>query len=325
MATIPTNARTTTTQASAGLRESVVDLISNIDPTETPILSMARSTTAKAVTHEWVVDTLRNPADDITTSEGDTVGEGDNLSAATTPTKLTNICQINALTYGVSGTVEVVGKYGRDSELAYEGAKCSRDIKNAVDYDIGGRNQAKAAGEPRGIGSLLNYITNVRGDGDAGPSSADGTDLIGVGTESVFGQDDLDAAMEQCYADGAKPRSMVTTAKQKAKFSVFDGAGTGDTSRTDRAAQTIYANADVYVSNFGTIDVLPSRHVHSVTGGDTVFLLDPEYLKVAYLRPWQQFDLAKIGDSMRREMVVEFTLEVSNQGAHAAIVGRDNA
>lgn len=319
----PGNAVTTAT--AIGQREDVTDLIANIDPTETPVLSMSRPTTAKAVTHEWLIDSLRDPSVDRATLEGDIVGEGDNLTATTVPVQKANTCQINTITYGVSGTVEVVGKYGRDSELAYEGAKSARDLKNSVDYDIGGRNQVKVTAGTRKIASIMTYISNCVGGTAA--VGQDGTTTVTLGGESPFVQADIDAAQQQAYADGAKPTRMVTTALQKANFATFDGIGnavTASVTRSDRQGQTIYANADVYVGNFGTLEVLPSRHCHSVGGGDTVFLIDPEYLKIAYLRPWQQFDLAKIGDSMRREMLVEFTPEVCNPGAHAIIVARTN-
>ena len=47
--------------------------------------------------------------------------------------------------------------------------------------------------------------------------------------------------------------------------------------------------------------------------GRTVFVLDPELFKFAVLRPWQQFDLAKTGDTINRELLVEWTLQVSNE------------
>lgn len=80
------------------------------------------------------------------------------------------------------------------------------------------------------------------------------------------------------------------------------------------------------MSLFGDVRVVPSRHIKKSLGtgtteGSTIvdrnaFVLDPEYLKVAYLRPWQQYDLAKTGDNIQREMLVEWTLEVCTEKAH---------
>jgi hypothetical protein len=40
---------------------------------------------------------------------------------------------------------------------------------------------------------------------------------------------------------------------------------------------------------------------------------------VSYLRPFRTFDIAKTGDSDKKEMVVEYGLRVRSQRAHAVI------
>jgi len=40
---------------------------------------------------------------------------------------------------------------------------------------------------------------------------------------------------------------------------------------------------------------------------------------VAYLRPFQTQELAKVGDADVTQLLVEYTLEVRNQAAHAII------
>jgi hypothetical protein len=40
---------------------------------------------------------------------------------------------------------------------------------------------------------------------------------------------------------------------------------------------------------------------------------------VAYLRPFQTFELAKTGDAEQRELVVEYTLECRAPKAHGAV------
>jgi hypothetical protein len=48
-------------------------------------------------------------------------------------------------------------------------------------------------------------------------------------------------------------------------------------------------------------------------------LIDPEYAKVAYLRPFSTSPLAKTGDAERKQVLVEWTLEVCNPKAHGLI------
>ena len=52
---------------------------------------------------------------------------------------------------------------------------------------------------------------------------------------------------------------------------------------------------------------------------DVVFFIDPAYLKFATLRDFSSWDLAKTGDSIRKQIIVEYTLEVCNEKAHAGI------
>ena len=89
---------------------------------------------------------------------------------------------------------------------------------------------------------------------------------------------------------------------------------------------TIVASADIYVSNFGELKVVPSRHIRESSNIDrNVFVIDPEYAKIAYFRPWQQYDLAKTGDNIRRTMLVEWALEVCNEAAHGIVADLDNS
>lgn len=45
-------------------------------------------------------------------------------------------------------------------------------------------------------------------------------------------------------------------------------------------------------------------------------VLDPEYASVAYLRPFQQIELAKTGDAEKRLLIVEYGLKITSENAH---------
>jgi hypothetical protein len=51
----------------------------------------------------------------------------------------------------------------------------------------------------------------------------------------------------------------------------------------------------------------------------TITLIHPDYVKLAYLRPFAKIPLAKTGDSEKVQILQEWTLEMSNEKAHAAI------
>jgi hypothetical protein len=78
---------------------------------------------------------------------------------------------------------------------------------------------------------------------------------------------------------------------------------------------TIVGAADVYMSDFGTLTVVPNRFQRA----RDAWILDPEYASVCYLRPIQQVELAKTGDAEKGMMLAEFGLKVDNEAAHGIV------
>jgi hypothetical protein len=100
---------------------------------------------------------------------------------------------------------------------------------------------------------------------------------------------------------------------QKRKFATFSGSST---KTSDGMKAKVVNNVDIYIDPLGTeISLVPCRQCPT----DAIFFVDPEYVKFATLRDFQTKDLAKTGDSERKQILVEYTQEVGNQKAHAAI------
>jgi hypothetical protein len=80
---------------------------------------------------------------------------------------------------------------------------------------------------------------------------------------------------------------------------------------------TIIGAADVYLSDFGTVSVVPNRFMTSTNAcAEVAFVVDPDMAAVAYLRPFQTNELAVTGDNESTQLLAEYTLEVKNQAAH---------
>jgi len=56
-----------------------------------------------------------------------------------------------------------------------------------------------------------------------------------------------------------------------------------------------------------------------------VFVLQMDLWAIAYLRPFQLHDLAKTGDSERRQLLAEYTLESRNELGSGAVYDVTNA
>ena len=57
---------------------------------------------------------------------------------------------------------------------------------------------------------------------------------------------------------------------------------------------------------------------------DTMIGFDPEYAATCILRPTTDWELAKVGDSMRRQVLREGTYAVLNDKAHFALTAVDH-
>ena len=111
-----------------GIREDLIDLITNISPTETPMLSRFSKVPASNTTHEWQTDSLSAAA-----SNAYVEGADSDAPALTATTRESNNTQISRKLWRVTDTMEAVDKAGRGSEYAYQMAKhmkeLARDIK----------------------------------------------------------------------------------------------------------------------------------------------------------------------------------------------------
>src|SRR5262249_52157800 len=95
----------------------------------------------------------------------------------------------------------------------------------------------------------------------------------------------------------------------------FSGVATKTFYQSAVEETAIIGAADVYVSDFGTLAIVPNRFQRS----RDAWLIDPEYASIAYLRPFMTEALAKTGDAEKRMLLVEWGLKVHNEAAHAGI------
>jgi hypothetical protein len=301
-----------------GAREDLSDVIYNISPTDTPIMSSIGKTKATGVYHEWQSDAL------AASTTANALVEGADATSATLspPTRIGNYTQIVGKTVQVSGTLEAVDKAGRKSEKAYQLAKASSEIKRDIETIITA-NQGQAAGSSnstaRKMGSLLSYIkTNTSKNG----TSVTGVDptTVGVstrtdGTTRTFTEAMLKDVVAKVFTSGGTPSTLFVSPALKQVVSGFSGLAAQRYQVPTSGQATILAGADLYQSDFGVLQIVPNRFMRV----RDALVLDPEYAALAYLRPFQTIELAKAGDSDKTQILAELTLEVKNEAAHGGI------
>ena len=298
-----------------GAREDLTDVIYDISPTETPIMSSIGKTKATSVTHEWQTDSLAAATTANALVEGASASEG----TITPTTRLANLTQIVGKTVMVSGTLLASDLAGRKSEMAYQLAKASAEIKRDIETIITA-NQGQTAGSSgssaRKMGSLLSYIkTNT---------SKNGTSLTGVdpttlgvstrtdGTTRAFTETILKDVIAKVFSSGGTPSALFVSPAQKQVVSGFTGLAAQRYQVPTSGQATILAGADLYQSDFGVLQIVPNRFMRT----RDALVLDPEYAALAYLRPFQTNDIAKVGDADKKQILAELTLEVRNEAAH---------
>lgn len=310
------------TYQAVGNREDLADVIYNIAPTDTPFQSMAKKAKASHKLHEWQKDSLRAAAANAQV-EGDTPS-----NTTVTPTvRLFNATQISSYAFNISGTQQAVNPAGRADELAYQLVKYGKELKRDIEKNLTG-NTAYAAGTSgtaRVTGSMEAWISSNWTTMSSPTSAASpGFSTIGVvaatdaTTAATVTEANVKAVIGQCWEDGGKPDVIMVGKYNKVKLSAFSGLVGMTNSIFQKAGgqATLIAAVDAYQSDFGALKIIPNRFSRD----RTVSILDMEYWAVAYLRPFQSFPLAKVGDSDQRMILAEYALESREEAASGKVV-----
>jgi hypothetical protein len=310
--TIVTN--TFTTFDAKGIREDLSNVITNIAPEETPYMSNIGRETVSNSLYEWQTDTLAAAAANKQL-EGDDVTSFD---AVTATVRLQNYAQISRKTIVLSATEETVNKAGRRSELAYQIAKRGAELKRDQEFTM--LNGAVAAAgnttTARGTASLqafikTNYDMQTNGANPSYttlPNSARTDGNVRTFTETI-----LKNVIQQVWTAGGTPKILMTGPVNKQRVSGFSGIASSRFNIDGGARPaTIIGAADIYVSDFGNVQVVPNRFQRE----RDAFVIDPDYAKLMTLRPYQQIELAKTGDAEKRMLIVEWGHKVLAENAH---------
>ena len=316
---LPTNAFAT--YEAIGNREDLSDMIYRIDPTDTPFMSGVEKAKASAVNHEWQTQALAAAAVNAQL-EGDDAA----VDAATATVRLGNIAQISRKVPQVTGTQQAVEHAGRGNEMAYQemlkGLELKRDMETSLIGSTGtSTGGGKISGSDTGVrrlGPVLSWIhtnTNMSTGTTTGvPGTGDGITVNIDGTQRAFTEAQLKSVLSSIWTAGGKPNLIMTGAFNKQTFSTF----TGRASPIEQAStKKITAAVDAYESDFGRLTVAPNRFQRS----RDVFVFQMDMWAVAYVngRRMVSTPLAQVGDSIRRLILSEYTLESRNEKANGAV------
>jgi len=308
------------TYNAVGNREDLADMIYDISPTTTPFMSNIKRGKATATFHEWQTDVLEAAVANNAQVEGDDAA----TDTATATVRLANYTQIARKVPRVTGTQDAVDSAGRRSELSYQIAKRGKELKRDIEMTLTGIQGANIGGPAttaRACAGASCFIWDNQVDLGAATTTTititSGAPVTAVtnGTAVAITEANLKSAMAAAWTDGGEPNMVLCGSTDKQLISAFSGIATQYRDNPQAGQATIIGAADVYVSDFGTVNIVPTRFI----GTGQCYVLDTSTWSVDWLRPIGMSNLAKTGDSERRSILGEFTLKCESPSANSKV------
>lgn len=304
-----------------GKPRDLMDMIFNVAPSDTPFLTMCGKSTASQTLHEWQTDTLASPAENAVLEGADTTVFSESYT-----TELSNKTQILKKAINVSGTAQAVKQAGVSKQYAYQMALRTKELKKDVEYALLQNKVARAdngSSEGRLMTGLPCWMQTNYATDDGTKATLPSTPCT-AGTTRVPTEGMLKALLTDIYNAGGNPDRIMMAPDIRVKMSEVLSGGATKIEKAERKKAT--AVIDVYVSDFGSLKLVPNRVQAFESFSKTcAFVLDPQYWKVAYLRGFREERLAVTGDSLKGHVLVECTLEARNDASSGVLADLKSA
>lgn len=307
---------TVTSLVSIGNREDLEDVIYRVAPEETPFYSNIGTVKATGVFHEWQTETLAAASGSNANLEGNAY----TIAAGNLTSRVGNYNQIFVKAFGVSRTEEVVKKAGRTSELnrqkILKGIECRRDVEVSLLQNAG--SNAESGSTPRQTAGALAWMTSNASLGSGGSNGGFSSGTVTAATNGTlrnFGEAQIKTALASAFSNGGRPTQAYMGPTSKQEFSAFTGIATIRKDVAGEGMATIIGAADVYVSDFGNLSLIP--HPYALTRDCP--LIDPKMWAVGVLDGWKSIELAQTSDSTQYAITYEACLVARNEKASAVI------
>ncbi len=297
---------------SNSINEDLSQIISNVDPDETPLYSKSAKPKAANTNHEWLTDALRASANNAHIEGDDTTAE-----ARVAQTRLGNYTQIFKNAVVIPDTDVGLDNAGKGRAMAYEVMKVAKEQKLDIERALF-LNNAKVAGNSttaREFGGLPTWLTtSTSGGSGASDPTGDGTDTRTGGTGRALTQSIFDGIMQSVWDAGGKPDCVYLPSNQMSVVLGF--VGSNNQRATIDASKTKVVNVtDVYMTPWGSVEFKMDREM----GTDQLFVVQSNMVEVPHLRGMKNVELAKTGDNTKRQITCELTLKVKNEKALGAV------
>ena len=266
--------------------EDLVAVVTNISPTETPLLNkLSRGADSKQTVHEYLVDTFASSADNAAVE-----GAAFSAQTLTAPTRSRNVTQIFRNDIEVSGTEQVVSD---PNQLPYQVSKRLKEHAKDIEKALMAGSQASGnTSAARRMTGVINALT---------------TNATTMASNSTLTETIYNNMLELVHAStDIFPDMVFVGSKLKRAISGFTG---GNTKNVDAQAKKLISSVAIYEGDFGIQQIMIHRDVPNAVAGRSVVGINSMYHRLSYLRPTAVTDIAKVGDSDRKMLLTEMTVE----------------
>jgi len=125
-------------------------------------------------------------------------------------------------------------------------------------------------------------------------------------------QTGINTQLQAAWLAGGNPDTILVNGANKQNISAMT---TGVTKNLDANDRRLTTAVDVYESDFGVLKVVPDRFDNT----QTVKILEMDLFRMAVLRNMSVEPLAKTGDTTKRQILCEWTLECRAETGNAII------
>lgn len=300
------------TYNNVAVKEDLLNLITNLSPTENQLSTGLQKSKANSPVHQWLVDVydaVTNTSTDKKALEGDDFGAGDVVN----PTRKTNYTQIIRQDWKVSGTEQATAHAGMQSPKAYHMAKAMVNWKNKLEWSLlNGVAAAGNASTAREMGGIFDQVSTNKI-----------ANLTANVTETLFNTYLGNVwASSQTSTGGADAAYVGATGKR-----VISGFTAGNVRNIDAKDKRLVNAVDVYESDFGVIKIFKHRFINSVLAAantGNLALLTESTWAIAFLREPNNYDAPKGGDYEKGAIIGEGTLEGRYEAANMVVKGITN-
>jgi hypothetical protein len=288
------------TYTAIGNREDLIDLIVNISPVDTPVLSMTESNRAYNVLHEWQTDALKTP-----TAVARVEGEDANIKTVTPTSRLNNYTQIIDNNFIVSNTQLAVKSAGRADEDSYQAEKAMKELANDIEYAfvVNSAAVSGASATARQLKGLSGWIT---------------TNVSSATANRALTSTLLDALLKSIWLAGGRPDTILTGGSQKIAFTNTTNFP-GMTRNISASIGEYKLFVDVYQGGVGGSLKLITSTIMGNNQDSRIYVLQMDKWRKSWLRPIKKVPLGITGDGQKFQIVAEVTLEALNEKASGVI------